>query len=478
VGGIGRGESPRLGAPRGALFMSVAVLVGACSPAPSPTPTTAPTVSAATASPIPSPSLPAPSPSAVAANPEDCPQPDEAIGYGAFVRYPDDECFPAGVTVDGWWHTDESGAILIGRRPGSVDERARGISAIDVSLRSGAILPAPNGYGRFFTRTITVSNERGLGLADAELSPLPNPAASCPTTTPVPIKVFMDSLVSCWGPGTDVTIAGWRDTLDGLCGCGPMFYFEKPKWLTGQYGFGWLFAEPYALNLDDYFTLYAPDAKALGTDSGDRPTYMEVTGHFGDPAAATCRVVPDPDAPPSEAITDAQARQYTRALRKECAKRLVVTSLEEVPPPSSALSFCPAVDPLTVSAVWDWGVSNALLDQVCYGGGEITMYGWFDADTDAAGEQPSVSPAWLDTYAKPALWSVEGGTWENDLGLELFVDPATNVVLPASRGWYTMTGHFDDPAAGTCVRTDGSNAGNSWVEECRNKFVVSGVARS
>jgi len=43
--------------------------------------------------------------------------------------------------------------------------------------------------------------------------------------------------------------------------------------------------------------------KALGADSGTRPTFMEVTGHFDDPAAATCRAVADPDADPEPAIT-------------------------------------------------------------------------------------------------------------------------------------------------------------------------------
>ena len=45
--------------------------------------------------------------------------------------------------------------------------------------------------------------------------------------------------------------------------------------------------------------------------------------------------------------------------------------------------------------------------------------------------------------------------------LPLFTDPANQSGLPTMPpGWYTMAGHFDDPAASACVRTDGLNAGS------------------
>lgn len=266
--------------------------------------------------------------------PEGCPQPNEPIRAAEFQRFGNSRCFPAGVSITGWWEQAADGGVTFGPRPASVAVRLHGSDAIRVNLRSGESLPASVGFGLLFAPTVRDGTELGMVLINARITELENPATSCPTGGPIPVAVFLQSLTSCFEPNVDVQIAGYRDTLDGLCGCGPMGYFERPEWLTSPYGFGWLFAQPASENLDDLVTLYAPDEHALGADSGARPTWMEVTGHFGDPAASTCKAVPDPNADPDLAITDAEAKELTKSLVRTCATRFVVTSIRETTAPT------------------------------------------------------------------------------------------------------------------------------------------------
>lgn len=379
----------------------------------------------------------------------------------------------SGVTLDGWWSRAADQSISLGQRVGSVDARLGTQARVAVELSPDQVLPTDSGYGRFVSRR---ASPESLAIEAATVTLLHSPAETCPSSSPIPVGVFLETLADCFEPGTDITIAGWRDVLDGLCGCGPIGYVEKPAWLTSMYGVGWLFSEPYEMYLLEYVTLFSPDEARLGADSGVRPTYMEVVGHFDDPAAASCRAIVNDSIDPQVAVSPAEANRITERLKVACADKFVATSVREVPAPQSALSFCPAGDPLTVSVAWGWGGPYALLTQVCYRGGNVAIRGWFDAYTDPGGEVPTVSPSWLDPFARPTLWSGEGVNWDTGAGFEVFVDPATDVALPTSPGWYTMTGHFDDPAAATCVRTDGANAGHSAAEECRNQFVVTDVA--
>jgi hypothetical protein len=463
----------RLGGVSGAGLRSIAIVsviaaLGACS-APAASPSTSP---ARSVPPVAStvPTTPRPTEPPIAANPDGCPAPTESLSPFEFIRY-GDTCFPSGATIEGWWVKGADAVVTVGQRPGSVDARVRNMSGVSVKLGAGQTVPTDAGYGRFSSPSATPES---AAIEDATYTPLVSPAATCPTTDPIPVGVFLETLGDCYRPRADITIAGWRDTLDGLCGCGA-FWIEKPAWLTSEEGIGWLFAEPSDINLDDYLTLYAPDADALGADSGLRPTYMEVTGHFDDPAAATCRAIANPDIDPSLTLDEAGEKRVTAALKVTCANRFVVTAVRELVPPPSALAFCPAGDPIPAGAIYDSRASWRLLEHVCFRGGDFAMVGWFDPAVDTNGESRTISPEWLDPYGRPMLWVREGGSWETG-GFRVFVDPAHDVALPTSAGWSTMTGHFDDPAAAACVRTDGLNAGMSAVDDCRSQFVVTGVA--
>ena len=293
------------------------------------------TPSAAVGEPTPRSTPPAASPGAEpVVVPEGCPQPNEPIRAAEFQRYGNSRCFPAGVSITGWWEVAADGGVTFGPRPGSVGVMLHGADAIRVNLRDGgASLPEPIGFGLLFAPTVRDGTELGMVLLNARITALDNPATTCPTTSPIPVAVFLESLTTCFKPDVDVAVAGIRDQLDGLGGEGPVGYVERPGWLTSPYGFGWLFVDPVE-NLDDYVTLYAPDERALGADSGKRPTAMEVTGHFGDPAASTCRAVPDPEADPSVRMSTDGAKKLTQVLVEICANRFVVTSIRDTAAPT------------------------------------------------------------------------------------------------------------------------------------------------
>jgi hypothetical protein len=435
----------------------VAVVLASCSPA---VPRLSPGATIGSA--MPTSTLPQPlATPAIQANGDGCPGPREALDTKHFQSYGDARCFRAGATVTGWWQRQPDGSITLGQRVGSVGARAAPDATVAVQLQGGQTLPADGGYGAFYTTTVGSDLQ---SIDDAVVTPLTNPATACPAVTPIPVGVFLESLTDCYTPGVNVTISGWRGTLAGLCGCGSG-EVEKPAWLTGGYGFGWLFAEPYSDPVGAWLTLYAPKVAVLGGDSGVRPTWMEVTGHFDDSAATTCHVVGG---------TAAQ----TTLLRAQCATRFVVTTLRELPPPPSTLSsVCPTGNPYHVADVAASRLGAPLMERLCFAGRDVPVAGWFDPAPVFPGSTVDSTPTWLDVADRPGLRptmasTATGDTW---LGLFLFTNPATSLVLPDDPGWYVMTGHFDDPAAMTCVRTDGLNAGMDWSEMCRSEFVVTGV---
>jgi len=88
------------------------------------------------------------------------------------------------------------------------------------------------------------------------------------------------------------------------------------------------------------------------------------------------------------------------------------------------------------------------------------------------------SPSWLATSATIAMFGTAGPDGA-DLPLLVRADPSVGE-LPFD-GWVEVTGHFDDPAAGTCSRTWAGSQGDSTSPEtpaeqqlvCREQFVIS-----
>jgi hypothetical protein len=144
------------------------------------------------------------------------------------------------------------------------------------------------------------------------------PDPPCPTAAQATtlILVFLDSMAeTCFGEAS-LTIRGWSPTPDGVGGC--CFPTPDPPWLAGAFPQGWLFpAQPGELGAPT-LSLHVPtdvDDAALNSD-----TWLEVVGHFRDPASATCRHGPNPGvnvplAAPLNAVRICEQRFVVESIR-------------------------------------------------------------------------------------------------------------------------------------------------------------------
>lgn len=441
-----------------ALTAAMTALLSACTFGPGPTPELPAPSLVASASPTaqpsstPQPTSPPEPTSAIGSNGEGCPAPLDPISFIELESY-DVTCFTAGVTVAGWWQQAADGSLSIGLRRGSISARSQDYAPLVVTLKPGHQVPARSGYGSFFATSV---GDRGESISNAVVTSLPNPAMRCPTASPIPIDSYLDSLVSCYRTGQDVTVAGWRSTPD-ICSCGQGDAVDTPAWLTSPDGFGWIFPQPFDEIWHPWLTLYAPHPSVLGADSRLRPTWMEVSGHFDDARSATCR----------ETWPDGSSRSISAS----CAAHFVVAKLRETAPPDAALGFCPKAGPDQPSDVIRWPLGGQATERLCLAGGEVSVVGWYAQTKPTAGGDTTVSPEWLDPNGAPNLFDAEVSLAAGDQGLPLFVDPATSVTLPAAPGWYLVTGHFGDPAAAHCTVTDDSGTRDDHAE-CSNDLVV------
>lgn len=144
--------------------------------------------------------------------------------------------------------------------------------------------------------------------------PMAQDAPRCPSAdavTTLDLIFLGDRGLDCFG-GATLTVRGWVPLIEGLGGC--CWPDPEPDWLAGPYPAAWLTSgevDHWGLNL---YVAPGVDPAALATH-----TWVEVRGHFDDPAAATCRRSPLPDF---------LHRVESQALvRDECARRFVVESI-------------------------------------------------------------------------------------------------------------------------------------------------------
>lgn len=100
-----------------------------------------------------------------------------------------------------------------------------------------------------------------------------------------------------------------------------------------------------------------------------------------------------------------------------------------------------------------------------------------------AGRNPSPlasdrgEPAWLATEPSIVVYGVGGPAGDSGF-LGVHADPALAGGIPLEQ-WLDVTGHFDDPRAGSCRRTVDASAPLESAEEsalwCRQQFVVTAV---
>lgn len=123
--------------------------------------------------------------------------------------------------------------------------------------------------------------------------------------------------VDCFG-GTTLTLRGWVPLIEGLGGC--CFPESEPDWLAGPYPTAWLTpgqADHMGVHLHVPPTV---DATALTPHR-----WVEVTGHYLDPAAEQCR---------SEPLSSYPHRLESQvSVREACRARFVVESAREIPAP-------------------------------------------------------------------------------------------------------------------------------------------------
>lgn len=269
--------------------------------------------------------------------------------------------------------------------------------------------------------------------------------APCPTTSPLSVMAYLRSDPACFPDGVDVTLVGWQDVIDGLCGCvGGQPAQPAPTWLTGIYPQGgWLMPDPTVVHWNSEPAIPLRARPSVGLAWPKAPAWVQVTGHLGDPDAAAC---------PAE---------------YGCASLFVVTSLSVLPVPSRALWFCPAI-PVPVDAL------APDVAAVCWHGRSITILGWYDPHPQLGEPTFVFTPTWLDPAFAPTLDGQPDAA-----GMGLFVKPGSGVDLGTLARWVAVTGHFGDPAAATCRATntsDGSLVTDDWAQrDCSLRFVVTSI---
>jgi hypothetical protein len=156
--------------------------------------------------------------------------------------------------------------------------------------------------------------------------PLAKPKQSACASPPVDwiemILIDPSTAAWCFG-GQPMTFRAWS----GSCGaCGHPTRSQEPSWLSEWSGRA-LALSPLAGDGPSRTAVVHP---SLGID-GDaldlhwRNRWVEVTGHFDDPAAGACRSPVDPDQ-----LTDYQGRQWTI---DECRRQFVITAMRPIEGP-------------------------------------------------------------------------------------------------------------------------------------------------
>jgi len=133
------------------------------------------------------------------------------------------------------------------------------------------------------------------------LESLPGNGPACPTASPVSVRIFLATDARCF-LGRDVQIAALEDQSEVIGGQAPLYTFSHTAFRVAP-------SQLVSASIEN------PDSNALApwifpwTLAGSSVTFdrrglkVIVTGHYGDPAASTCRPDPYPDwnwSPPIE----------------------------------------------------------------------------------------------------------------------------------------------------------------------------------
>jgi hypothetical protein len=184
----------------------------------------------------------------------------------------------------------------------------------------GAIGPEPafaDGVWAAVTDTVYTSTDGSTWTRRLDLPVQPN-GPGCPAAddvTALDILLLGGAAADCFGD-EQLTFVAWAPLVDGIGGCCPPE--GLPAWLNAPFSVTWLGPAPSVdggFGIADFRVSLAPgEVDRLPTD-----TWVEVTGHFFDPASAECRNVP---------LTISPQRLESRAaVIDSCERRFVLTQV-------------------------------------------------------------------------------------------------------------------------------------------------------
>jgi len=105
----------------------------------------------------------------------------------------------------------------------------------------------------------------------------------------------------------------------------------------------------------------------------------------------------------------------------------------------------------------------------CLGDHPLTLVGTYGCG-GCGGTEPGIyEPFWL---AAPVHADFLWVKWRIGMSLALHIAPDSGLAFPPEGSIVRMTGHFNDPAASTCVLTEADGNRESIEQGCREAFVV------
>ena len=124
------------------------------------------------------------------------------------------------------------------------------------------------------------------------------PTGPCPATTPTAIEDFLAMAPPLWPVCFGSQTLKIRGVVSDCGGCGgTTAELGSPSWLIDPLGYSAVYLVPRIVPADTNhaaFTIMINPAYSVTVPVAG--TYVELTGHFSDPAAATCRIHPLPGA--------------------------------------------------------------------------------------------------------------------------------------------------------------------------------------
>ncbi len=397
------------------------------------------------------------------------------------------------------------------------------------------ILPRPRAFGALGALAVAAAMLSACVAApgaSADPSPSADPAPSSPAATASPTASPTATTIACPTPlPLDPATGAMVTTVDALAALGeaaaaacygdaklevrglvPPFgggtsaYTWTPAWLASGGAFSIHGSRdplaPYLwVNLPPSFGACSGDPHAKGCPGGQVGTWVQVVGHYNDPAAATCVATPVPDFyPPAPPMSPADA-QLT------CARQFVADSVDPYvatgPLPSVDPGLCP-VDPVTVDQIV--AGTKSIGDQYglgCLGAKVLTFDAYVVPGVGLLSgmEQTTVDPRWLADSLNTGAVLASDATAAGDATHWLVVrtppdvpddyqahacdgsavDPTSCVFAPYVGKYVTVTGHYDDPESAMCREVVAAGDDplldpDALILYCREQLVVDSVA--